>query len=145
MVGGREGRHQRCMGQGSILMSALAAALLSSPLSGTPAKALGGDDQLVPITAPPVLLLNDGWVKLETDSCGSLEGMGGGRANLRLQPSDFGLFDDDDFDDPQFQERMMVSQWLSSHVEIAAISDGVDKWCNEQWFDGEEMPTDTIA
>jgi hypothetical protein len=134
----------------TLIMAAVAGTSLSSPLSSTPVRltpagVFDDQDELELMTAPPVPLLSDGWVKLDTDSCGSLTGVGGGRKTLNVQHSSDDIFNDDDLDDPELQERLMVSQWLSGHVEVAAISDGVEKWCGDGWFEGEDMPSDTIA
>ena len=97
-----------------------------------------------PFAAGPNILLGDHWYKFDTDSCGLLQ-----RMETRRSMTVRSQFDDDDgFDDggdPSDDGRNILSQWLSTHSEIAVISDGVDKWCGDDWFDDEDSPSESIA
>ena|SRR5690242_8704007 len=101
-----------------------------------------GDPEALPFAAGPNLLLGDHWYKFDTDACGLLQRMDSHRS-MTVR----GQFDDDGFadEDPSDDARNIISQWLSTHSDVAVISDGVDKWCGEDWFDDEEQPSESIA
>ena len=102
-----------------------------------------GDPEALPFTAGPNILLGDHWFKFDTDACGLLQRMDT-RRSMTVR-SQFDDQDDIDDDDPSDDARNIISQWLSTHSDLAVISDGVDKWCGEDWFDDEELPSDTIV
>lgn len=81
---------------------------------------------------------------LETDSCGVLKSLSNNRAEV--VPTAFaGDFDDLDDDDPVLERQTMVSRWLSTRPEIAVVSETIDKWCDEDWFSGEDLSPELVA
>jgi hypothetical protein len=83
------------------------------------------------------------WLKFETDVCGMLERVDSRRSVLvRSGLSDLYDFDEDD---PAIEARTIIGQWISTHSEIAVVSDGVERSCDDYQFDGEGFPPETIA
>jgi len=82
-------------------------------------------------------------LRLETDSCGMLKSLSNNRARIAQSAlaDDF----DDDEDDPTLERETLVSRWLSSRPEIAVFGDAIDKWCNDDWFSGEDVPPEFVA
>src|SRR3954470_20124862 len=76
-------------------------------------------------------------LKLETDACGVLVAVRNGHALLHQSryPEDWGEFDEND---PSVEAQILFSRWLSTHPEIAMISDGLDKSCGDFSFVGDE-------
>lgn len=53
--------------------------------------------------------------------------------------------DDQDDQDPADEAWSMVGKWLSPHSEIAVVTDGVAKSCDDYSFDGDDLAPDSIA
>jgi hypothetical protein len=76
------------------------------------------------------------WLKFDTDECGRLNGVEG-RASTRTATAASDDVDDDD-DNPWANawnipdnESEGVTGWLQQHPEVATITDGVEKTCND--------------
>jgi len=108
--------------------------------------ASAADDELVVSESPMILLTppsdrggNSGWMKFETDPCGSLQDVKSNRSILR--PSQFeDKGDDPEDEDPADQARELIGRWLSEHSEIAVVNDGIAQSCDGNWFEPEEFP-----
>jgi hypothetical protein len=66
------------------------------------------------------------------------------RRSMRFQSSLSDLYDFDE-SDPATEAHTIFGQWLSTHAEIAVVTDDVDRTCDDYQFDGEDFPTETIA
>jgi hypothetical protein len=86
---------------------------------------------------------NSDWLKLENDVCGMLERVDS-RRSMIFQSSVSDLYDFDE-DDPATEAHTVFGQWLSAHAEIAVVTDGVDRSCEDYRFDGDDFPPETIA
>ena len=86
---------------------------------------------------------NADWLKFQTDVCGMLERVDS-RHTMIFESglSDLYKFDDED---PAIEARTIIGQWISAHAEIAVVTDGVDRTCDDYQFDGEDFPPETIA
>jgi hypothetical protein len=130
-------------------------ALISGSYRNIPAASdSGGEDLLFSNGGALAFLRNhtpgDGHVdtlRLETDDCGMPASFANGRATLRKSAfaDDADDFDDFDEDDPVLLAQTQISRWLSTHPEIAVVSDGLDKWCGDSSFDGGGIPPESIA
>jgi hypothetical protein len=132
----------------AFMMTAVAA--LAMPINAhqpasahrSPAEMPSADDDGLLFNGDPVIVpgqLNPGWMEFETDPCGTLLNVGSNRSVMTQA-----AFSDDpeDFDDedPADLGRELIGRWLSEHPETAVINDGVDKACQGDWFDDEELP-----
>ena len=82
---------------------------------------------------------NGDWMRLETDSCGVPLPSRAPAPMLRQS----GLMDPmDGFDDPSVEALQLIGQLLSQHPELAVISDGVIKACDDTspLFDQDMQP-----
>ena len=83
------------------------------------------------------------WLKFETDVCGMLERVDTRRSVLfQTGLDDFYDFDEDD---PAIEARTIIGQWIATHSEIAVVSDGVDRSCNDYRFDGGDLLPELVA
>ena len=100
------------------------------------------DDGLVFFGGPVILsnrLKDSRWMQFSTDPCGLLQHVEGG-GSVITQSGFPDSMDDFDEDDPSDLGREMIGTWLSTHPEISVINDGVDKECDDSWFDDEDLP-----
>jgi hypothetical protein len=116
---------------------------IATPIAGRQASfiaqqiQLPDDDELLPDSDGAVLLLhehshradNADWLKFETDPCGFLDRVES-RHSIFRQSGLADNFNDFDQPDPSDEARTMFGRWLSSHAEIAVISDAIDKSCD---------------
>ena len=86
-------------------------------------------------------------LRLETDACGLVVSMENGHAMLTQgaladDADDADAFDEDD---PSVAGQTLVSRWLSMHPEVAVITDGIAKWCDEPLPSDEELAPESDA
>ena len=86
---------------------------------------------------------NSDLLRFRTDVCGVLQSVENRRSMVRQSSydDDMDLYENDD---PSDVAAEVIEHWLSAHAEIAVITDGVQKSCDDSPFD-EDQPTDTIA
>jgi len=83
-------------------------------------------------------------LRLETDACGLLMSIENSHAVL-TQGALADDADDGDEEDPSVEGQTLVSRWLSMHPEVAVITDGVAKWCDEPLPSDEELAPESDA
>ena len=84
-------------------------------------------------------------VKLKTDDCGLPASMTNGHVMLTQSALAGNAADDGqnlDDEDPLVEALTLMSRSLSTHPEIAIISDGLDKWCDNSSFAGEDISSE---
>ena len=104
------------------------------------------DDELIVSGGSAILLTQPGEVtsngksRLFTmDSCG-MPRMSG---SALLTRSSLGSpLDDFDEEDPRYELQELFGRWFAGHPEVAVISDGVDKSCDESPLDDPELGPD---
>ena len=104
------------------------------------------DDELIVSGGSAILLTQPGEVtsngksRLFTmDSCG-MPRMSG---SALLTRSSLGSpLDDFDEEDPRYELQELFGRWFAVHPEVAVISDGVDKSCDESPLDDPELGPD---
>jgi hypothetical protein len=86
---------------------------------------------------------NSDLLRFRTDVCGVLQSVENRRSMIRQSSydDDMDLYENDN---PSDVAAEVIEQWLSAHAEIAVITDGVQKSCDDSPFD-DDQPTDTIA
>ena len=87
---------------------------------------------------------NSDWLRFETDSCGLPERTESKRSIVTRSAFDDDMDDEEDMD-PVDQAWDMVGKWLSPHSEIAVVTDGVAKSCDDYSFGGDDVAPDSIA
>jgi hypothetical protein len=110
------------------------------------------DEGLIFANNGPIVLLrehsrradNAEWLSFETDACGLPRHVENRHSMIR-QSAYSDDMDEFDGDDQADQEWALIAKWLSVHPEIAVISDGVDKTCDDSSFEDEEDDTLQIA
>lgn len=72
-----------------------------------------------------------------TNDCGMITSVRDARSLIRHSSlsEDLEEFDEDD---PSLEAMLLIGRWFSAHPEIAPIADGVDKWCGDEWFAGDD-------
>ena len=110
------------------------------------ASAYDDDGDGLMLSEIPVILLTNratgaekgDWMRLETDPCGFLKHVENSRSVI-WQSAAPGDIDDPD-DDPSFGGHTLIAQWLSDHSELAVINDGIDKGCDGDWSEDDDLP-----
>jgi hypothetical protein len=138
------------------LLLALSALSFSAALGNSGARAVppgrayaalgheDGDGDLLPFAEGPNVLLKDDRFKAETDVCGMLQRMESRRSTITHTA--YSDESDGDDEDPSSDPHNLMSQWFSEHSNVAVISDEVDKWCDDPWFEGDdEFPPEFTA
>lgn len=121
------------------LVGLIAAAALAAPLS---ARGSEQSDEGALLSEKPFLLPNSqaddhsNWVKFSTDECGIPVLMQNGRTMLRRSDFDEDLNEPNDDmdaidDDPSDQAWGIISDLFSTQPEIAVMSDGIEKSCDD--------------
>lgn len=83
-------------------------------------------------------------LKFDTDDCGLLVSVR--NRHSMVTKSELGDdWDDPDEDDPSLAGQAVIGRWLSSHPEIAVVTDGIDKWCGDFSLVGENLSSEFEA
>ena len=103
----------------------------------------GGDGPMVLLPNYSRGADNADWLKFQTDVCGMLERVDS-RHSMIFESGLSDLYDFDE-DNPAIEARTIIGQWISTHAEIAVVTDGVDRTCDDYRFDGGDLPPETVA
>jgi hypothetical protein len=138
---------------GFVAMSATVALATAAPAAPNPKMAVAPayDDGLLIVGDGAMILLpnhsprgdNSDLLRFRTDVCGVLQSVEN-RGSMVRQSSFDDDMDLDEDDNPSGAAADVIGHWLSAHAEIAVITDGVEKSCDDSLFD-EDQPTSTIA
>lgn len=92
---------------------------------------------------------NSDWLRFSTGACGELRPDSTRHARLGHSTGlDLNDVDGDDYDGNDYSEALaIISRWLAVHPEIAVVSDGVAKTCDDgsSALDDDYVPPDSIA
>lgn len=131
----------------TVTLATAAAAAADSKMAAAPAYEDGllivGDGAMVLLPNHSPRGDNSDLLRFRTDVCGVLQSVEN-RGSMVRQSSYDDDMDLDEDDNPSGAAADVIGHWLSAHAEIAVITDGVEKSCDESLFD-EDQPTSTIA
>lgn len=102
-------------------------------------------DEGLLFTETPMTILTDhshggqpGWMRLQTDPCGTLQQVQNSLSIFRPSALDDDSFDGED-EDPADAGREIIGKWLSQHADVAVINEGIDKTCDRDWFGDQDL------